>query len=292
MNLQELQQINQATQNRIAEGTGRARFPVDPYFGVLEVRLFECPPFLMFTANDCPRAANILFDQHFEPMSMAIWCRLARQASSVFDVGAHVGVYALAAASACPNMKIHAFEPNPYAYARLRVNKALNNFSNLVDHRFGLSDRDDVISMSWDKKAGEPISSGASVMQGVQNERETIAADIKSFDSLEVAATVGDRGLFKIDVEGTEYNALRGMQNTLRERRPDIILETFSQESCDLLTPFLLPLGYNVYRVREDTMTIERLMRLKAATWETGNFNLLLSCRSFEDLADVLKPRA
>ena len=35
--------------------------------------------------------------------------------------------------------------------------------------------------------------------------------------------------------------------------RPDIILETFSQEKCDAINQLILPLGYNVYLIREDT---------------------------------------
>src|SRR4051812_34182023 len=119
--LTNIAEINRTTLEAIRAGT--ADWPRDAFYGYFQVDIFDCPPFAMFTNNDCPRAFNILYQRKFEPGSMALWCRYARSASSILDVGAHVGVYALAAAALRPDLQIHAFEPNPFAAARLRLNK-------------------------------------------------------------------------------------------------------------------------------------------------------------------------
>ena len=93
----------------------------NPYYGYYPVDIFDCPPFVMFTNNDCPRALDILYGGKFEMGSMALWCARVRSATAILDIGAHVGVYALAAAALRRDVEIHAFEPNPYAFARLRL---------------------------------------------------------------------------------------------------------------------------------------------------------------------------
>src|SRR5262245_20569340 len=100
--------------------------------GFYTVDLFDCPPFQMFSNGDDPRAIEILEYKSFEPHSMRLWCRLVRDATAILDIGAHTGVYSLAAASLRKDIQIHAFEPNPYAAARLRVHKHLNGFANLT----------------------------------------------------------------------------------------------------------------------------------------------------------------
>jgi hypothetical protein len=110
------------------------------FYGFYEVSCFDCPPFMMFTANDCPRAIDILKHKSFEPESMRLWCRLSRSATSILDIGAQVGIYTMAAAGLRPDIPIHAFEPNPYAYARLSVHKSINGYENIVVYRIALGD--------------------------------------------------------------------------------------------------------------------------------------------------------
>jgi hypothetical protein len=75
--------------------------------GVYTVDLFNCPPFKMFHWHDCPRAQDILKYKSFEPMSMKLWCELVEDAELAVDVGAHVGIYGLAAAAKRPDLEIH-----------------------------------------------------------------------------------------------------------------------------------------------------------------------------------------
>ncbi len=58
----------------------------------------------------------------------------------IIDVGAHIGAFALPAASKVPKGRVHAIEASRGAYFLLRINAALNNASNITAHHLALSD--------------------------------------------------------------------------------------------------------------------------------------------------------
>jgi FkbM family methyltransferase len=246
------------------------------YYGYYEVDLFECPPFLMYTNNDCPRAVDILLYGNFEPMSMLIWCRLARTASCIIDVGAHVGVYSLAAAAMRKDIAIHSFEPNPYAFTRLSMHKEINGFSNISDYTFALGNETAMVMLSWNPKSH--ISTGATIIPGEGNKAEHIV-QMRDFDSLGICKTIDDQCLMKIDVEGAELATFGGMRQTL-ERRPDIILETFDERACSKVNAMIKPLGYNVFQIFEAERMVVLSNELIPADRNSQDFNQLLTVKS------------
>lgn len=244
------------------------------FMGIYDVGIFDCPPFRMFTAGDCPRAENILSDGSFEPESMRLWCRLARDATSILDIGAHVGVYSLAAAALRKDIPIHAFEPNPYAYARLRVHKRLNGFENIVEHTVALSNNTIISPFSWCVKPTQQISSGGSLGGGTDG-MDTVPVWTRTLDSFEF--DYGARPLVKIDVEGHEKRVLRCSSNMLAAK-PDIILEGFDQAKCDAIMD-MLPLGAKFYKIVERGW-MDRTDRLIAASQSAPyDFNQFVTWR-------------
>lgn len=280
MNLQDLDARNQATLKSLRE---QGKIPGDvahiakyPYFGFYEVDIFDCPPFLMFTNNDCPRGWNIMFERYFEPHSMKLWCQMARRATGILDIGAHVGVYSLAAAALRKDITIHAFEPNPYAFARLRMHKLVNGFSNIEEHTFAVGDRSGAVTFSWAKKPTLQIASGASVGARKGAGAENTVALMKSLDEMGLAPSLGARPLIKIDVEGGEIAALTGMKHVLA-MKPDIILETFSQAACDVINSMIAPLGYKTYLIDETEGRLIAQDKLYPCDMAGKDFNQLLT---------------
>ena len=241
----------------------------------------------MFTNNDCPRAMNILIGRSFEPSSMKIWCRLARTATGILDIGASVGVYALAAASIRKDLKIHAFEPNPHAYARLRMHKLLNKFDNIVEHIFAVGDKNQYVNFCWFIKPFVQISSGGGVGPGQGKGIENIQVPMQMLDGTGIAPMIGNRALIKIDVEGGEVATFNGMTEVLR-LRPDIILETFSQQSCDAINALILPLGYHVYKIIEAEHRLVRQDKLMPCNPSELDFNQFLTVRMPEEVNNIL----
>lgn len=284
MQLEDLEATNAETLRLLRERQG----PVDPmqhpYYGYYTVDLFECPKFLMFTNNDCPRGWDILFERRFEPQSMKMWCRLARTATGILDIGAHVGVYSLAAAALRNDIKIHSFEPNPNAYTRLRMHKIVNGFNNIVEHWFAVGDQDGHTHFSWVKKATLQISSGGGIGQRKGDNIEQIVVPVHRLDGTGLPAMLGARPLMKIDVEGGEVGTLRGMSELIA-LNADIILETFSQASCDAINPVLTSLGYNVFKIFERAGKIEQVDRLHPCVVASGDFNHLITRRPADEIA-------
>ncbi len=235
----------------------------------------------MFTANDCPRAMDILHHKTFEPSSMQLWCRLARTATSIVDVGAQVGIYSLTAAALRSDIPIHALEPNPYAYARLRIHKNINGFHNIVEHCVAAVSKAGISRLSWNERGW--ISSGAALFkpEGSPSQDEqvqNVLVEAVRLDDILEGVTLGERPLVKIDVEGAEWSALKGMLKVL-EAKPDLLIETFSADFCEHANKILLPLGYQVWTVDEDAMSLCPADRLKPADRQTNNFNQFLSVR-------------
>ena len=250
-----------------------------PHWGYYVVDTLDCPPFTMFTNNDCPAAGNFLNHGRFEPGSLKLWCALARTATAIIDIGANVGVFALAAASLRSDIGIEAYEPNPYAFARLRMHKQVNRFKQMMDRPHAMGEVTGVIDIAWAKRSWGPISSGTAL--GAHPEKEDgVERSIAWMTRLDaVVPTLGARGLMKIDVEGAEIVVLKGM-GKLVEERPDIILETFHPQACDLYNQTFLPLGYRVFTIDEASGRLEETGRLKPASQTSVNgFNQFLSVR-------------
>lgn len=244
---------------------------LDP-LGVYTVDLFDCPPFLMFHWDDCHRAHNILEQRSFEPMSMSIWCKLARHATAIIDIGAQVGVYSLAAAALRPDLAIHAFEPNPDAYARLALHQHMNGSYAIRCHREALGCDHGVAPLSWVRK-GALISSGGSL--GLREGCETVPVMVRALDSYEF--DLGDRGLIKIDVEGAEAAVLAGAIQTITKYRPSIILETFDQANCDAWNEVIAPLNYKIHKVIESECELVTVENISPCDKTSGDFNQWLS---------------
>ena len=239
--------------------------------GIYDVTIFDCPPFQMVSFNDSHRAVEILELGRFEPTSMALWCKLARKASRIIDIGAQEGIYALAAAALRKDVQIDAFEPNPDAYARMAVHKQINGFENITLHREAVAALACVWKISWTVK-GPLISSGGSLSDPREGQ-DSAMCRVARLDRLLAPA---DFALIKIDVEGAEELVLKGMDNHLC-RGPDILLETFDQHACDAWNAAIAPLGYNVWKIYETDGRIEPVPRLTPCDRDSRNFNHFLS---------------
>jgi FkbM family methyltransferase len=222
----------------------------------------------MFHWHDCPRAQDILEHKSFEPMSMKLWCELVRGAGTVFDVGAHVGVYALAAA-ALGSRDIQAWEPNPDAFARLALHIRMNSFGHITAHREAIGNKEIYAHITWKDKGLGWLSSGTQVHDRCNQEGwiETTAA-------LKVLLPIPKNTVIKIDVEDAEGMVFEGM--TGLENKPHIILECFNKENAAYITGITKPLGYEYFLIDEKKMRLRPWPTLRACDRNGKNFNQYL----------------
>jgi FkbM family methyltransferase len=139
--------------------------------------------------------------QGYERRERDLFCAAIREGCNVLDVGANIGIYTLLAAKRGAN--VFAIEADPVNAATLRHHLALNK----------LSERVKVIEMAASEGAGtvelhrNSANSGASSFYG-DGERFVVKTD--SIDSLQLPPI----DVCKMDIEGAEILALRGMHRT------------------------------------------------------------------------------
>lgn len=137
----------------------------------------------------------------------------------MIDVGAHVGLTALYAASLVG--EVDAFEPSPVNAAFLQQNLALNPERRVRLHRVGLSDREEEATL-YAKAFGD---SGSSLFQDV--ERASVVqgrplAQVRLRDARAALEElcVTSRTLLKIDIEGAEYRVVPAIRALLAAVTP------------------------------------------------------------------------
>ena len=159
----------------------------------------------------------------------------------LFDVGANVGEWSIAAKSYCPKAEIHAFEVSPPTFDTLSQN--LKQLDGVHCVRLGLSDApgpvnihhyDAVPSLSTCMVYPHPFASTEIVGELTTGDAYTAARGITHIDFL------------KIDVEGMEDRVLRGF-GALFQRRA-IQLVQFEYGRVNILSRFLLRDFYEFFR--------------------------------------------
>ncbi len=177
------------------------------------------------------------------------WIELCRGKKVVFDVGAHIGLYALAASRlVAPGGKIYAFEPS-FANGRyLQRHCDYNHFANIeiVPHLLGRSAGRTVIFY----ESGDVDAMNAVVPRTGQHYRKVLKKEM-SLDAFCRENQVYPE-VMKMDVEGAECDVLAGAQQMLKEHHPVIILSVHPSrlvqlgESTEALYKTLQDLGYRI----------------------------------------------
>jgi FkbM family methyltransferase len=128
--------------------------------------------------------------------------------TSVWDVGANLGLYTVFAARR--GGAVHAFEPDPSFADRLRRNVNLNGQDATI-HELALSDENGTTTLATDGLEGNSpaLSTGGDTERG-RATIETIRGDA-------LVSGIPDPEVLKIDVEGAETGVLRGLGPRLSE---------------------------------------------------------------------------
>ena len=132
------------------------------------------------------------------------------------DVGANLGVMSMNAADAVgPGGKVIAIEPNPKNADQFLRGVLVNGFDNVVLHQIAASDSYGVI---FTTRASNGKFTPTSDPMQIDNPTQTMPLD-------DVLAREDRIDLIKLDIEGYEPLALRGLTRTLDRCKPRVLCE-------------------------------------------------------------------
>jgi FkbM family methyltransferase len=184
----------------------------------------EIPP--GWTVRAHPLAARRAYAaQHADPaqrLEIEAFVRMCRPGMQLFDVGAHFGIFSLAALHfGGPGSIAVAVDPSPAAVRMLRWQARLN----------GLEHRLLVVEACAGDAAGETgmldtgvVGAGYYVPSDGRQDSDLATVETLTLDQLAQRTGIAPTHL-KIDVEGAELDVLRGARGVLSRLRPFVTLE-------------------------------------------------------------------
>lgn len=139
------------------------------------------------------------------PAEMNFWRRSLAEGDLFIDVGANAGLYSLFAGSL--GARVIALEPSSDSFSALERNIALND-SDITGLRKAVGETPGRFALTVGRDAMNSLAA-------------TAGADFEMVDVVTLDDVIGDQTVagMKIDIEGFEYQALRGAERALRSHR-------------------------------------------------------------------------
>jgi FkbM family methyltransferase len=141
-----------------------------------------------------------------------------RPGQTVLDVGANIGLFTVEAAKAVGiTGKVISIEALPSHAATVREAANLNQFKNVEVAEFavGQADGEAVLSLPANSNFG-------SYTLGAVTSSETVTVPVRKIDDIVSGRPID---FIKMDIEGSELNALIGAEITIRNNKPPILIE-------------------------------------------------------------------
>lgn len=222
---------------------------------------------IILNINDRVISRPILLKNNYEENVTKTLLKYLKPDLHFLDIGANIGYYSLLVASQCPAAKIYSFEPDSNNFRLFKTSIHYNGFDDRIQaHQLAVSDTTETILLF---DVGTTTNSGAKItapdkdsftpfIHTDQPDLQTVQA--VRLDDFLVGTPID---LLKIDIEGHEPFAIRGMAELIRHNRP-VILAELAPLSLSLIgrtTPadflqFFLDLNYQISVISDDATLI------------------------------------
>ncbi len=172
---------------------------------------------------------------------------LVNKNNTVLDIGTNYGTTLLQFAKKVGEKGlVFGFEPDPINYEICTKNIVLNSFFNVEVDNLGLGDVLGELLLVVDTESNR----GGNRISKNTFGKEAYKVKIVSLDEWIENKNVQHIDLIKMDVEGFEYNVLKGAEKTLEKFRPILFIELDDENlklqdaSAELLVKFLIEKNY------------------------------------------------
>src|SRR6185369_2391788 len=223
----------------------------------------------MFVAHHGSFQTSILCKEVFEDEVYLKHGITLEDGDVIFDVGANIGLFTLFARRKCPAAQIYSFEPLPPNFELLRANVTRHN-ANVRLFNYGLSNTSTIANFTFypeaaglsgrtANSAGDKEDTKAIVTDWIHNaareneqdllpqsqldellneylRAETYNCPIKTLSDVIRELDIEHIDLLKIDVEGSEFDVLSGIQDADWGRIKQIAIEVHSRSILNRIT--------------------------------------------------------
>ena len=179
---------------------------------------------------------------------------------NIIDIGTNMGETSMNFSKLVGDSGIiHSFEPDTINHKRCADNLKLNNFKNITLNKLGLGN----IEGQFRIKVDTPTNRGGNRITDTNDENLEIIQVI-TLDKYVSDKNMGKIDLIKIDVEGFEYNVLKGAEKTIYKFKPKFFIElddvNLKQQnaSAKMLVEFLINKEYSITNADDNSKVTEK----------------------------------
>lgn len=189
-------------------------------------------------------------DSEKENMNFVVDYLKKHKCSNILDIGANVGIFSMEIYNEIQDICYHVFEPIPSTYECLLRTIQLNNLDNSKyrPYNLGMSDVDGTFDFylpgASEAASLRPINDEYYLRESDEmgnytqrNVMQKVKCKVQTVDNFVCQNNITDIGFIKIDVEGNEFNVLKGASNTLKNQKPLVY--------CELLRKHAKRFGYH-----------------------------------------------
>jgi FkbM family methyltransferase len=198
-----------------------------------------------------------------ERTSTQIFKELLKPEMNILDIGANIGYYVLLEAKRVLNGIVYAVEPDPYNFLILNQNIRINGLNNVKTFNIAISDKEDLAKFYLSKRSN---------LHSLINYGHSIKEIIVKTVTLDEFLKDKEVNFIRMDVEGAEYEILKGAHKTLEREDLKLFIEFHPNllkiraiSISDLLKK-LEEFGFNpMFIVLKDTEKVFKDITLKEA---------------------------
>jgi len=156
----------------------------------------------------------------YEPVSSYIFNHLVKKDMTVIDIGGNVGYFSLLASKLVGmHGKVYVFEPDPINFMYLRKNIEINKIKNIILVNKCVSNEEGILTLYLHPKFHSCHSIFKSTSKSIDHVNVESITLNKMFENDDFKIS-----FIKMDIEGAELKALKGMDEMLKKNRVKYLL--------------------------------------------------------------------
>jgi FkbM family methyltransferase len=172
---------------------------------------------------------------------------MPKEGDTVIDIGAHIGRYTITSSKQVGNTgKVLAIEADPDNFQLLKRNIALNNLTNVIPLNYAVFSERTKIKL-YEQSASAKYNSV--MLTRAAKTKNYVEVDADTLDSILERNGVNQVNWIKIDVEGAEFEVLKGSAKTLSNENISLLIEIHNIEDprhYDNIVDFLKYHNYEI----------------------------------------------